>query len=163
MTFHLRDIDLTADRQAALSFIMGSQRYEHEFEPNRRLDPAVAEEYFAELSEELARKQGRAFVAEREGQEGGHVIGWGVLVVEEGPLFVREEERRYGYITELFVSEAARGLGVGQALIAACEAEARRLGLTQIMIGALNANARAMDIYGRAGYRPYTAELRKYL
>ena len=159
MTFHLRDIDLTADRPAALSFIMGSQRYEHEFEPDRRLDPAVADEYFAELAEELAQKQGRAFVAERDGE----VIGWGVLVVEDGPIFVREEERRYGYITELFVNEAARGLGVGQALIAACEEEARRLGLTQIMIGGLSGNTRAMDIYERAGYRPYTAELRKYL
>lgn len=163
MTFRIRDIDLAADRQAALSFIMGSQRYEHDVEPNRRLDPAVADEYFAELVEELARKQGRAFVAEREGQEDGQVIGWGVLVVEEGPVFVTEEERRYGYITELFVNEAARGLGVGQALIAACEEEARARGLRQIMIGALSANRRAMDIYGRAGYRPYTAELRKYL
>jgi len=159
MTFHLRDIDLTADRPAALSFIMGSQRYEHAFEPNRRLDPAVADEYFAELAEELAQKQGRAFVAERRGE----VVGWGVLVVEEGPLFVTEDERSYAYITELFVNEAARGLGVGQALIAACEEEARRLGLKQIMIGALSGNRRAMDIYERAGYRPYTAELRKYL
>ena len=159
MTFHLRDIDLTADRPAALSFIMGSQRYEHVFEPNRRLDPAVADEYFAELAEELAQKQGRAFVAERRGE----VIGWGMLVVEEGPLFVTEDERSYAYITELFVNEAARGLGVGQALIAACEEEARRLGLKQIMIGVLSGNRRAMDIYERAGYRPYTAELRKYL
>lgn len=163
MTFQLRDIDLAADRPAALSFIMGSQRYEHEFEPNRRLDAGVAEEYFAELAEELAQKQGRAFVAEREGQENGQVIGWGVFVVEEGPVFVREEDRTYGYITELFVTEAARGLGVGRALIAACEEEARRLGLKQIMIGGLSANTRAMDIYERTGYRPYTAELRKYL
>ncbi|MGX1197186.1 GNAT family N-acetyltransferase [Parvibaculum sp. MBR-TMA-1.3b-4.2] len=159
MTFQLRDIDLTADKAAALSFIMGSQRYEHEVEPNRRLDPAVADEYFAELVEELAQKQGRAFVAERDGE----VIGWGVLVVEEAPLFVTEEERTYAYITELYVNEAARGLGVGRALIGACEDEARRRGLRQIMIGALSANSRTMDIYGRAGYRPYTAELRKYL
>ena len=159
MTFRIRDFDAAADRQAALSFIMGSQRHEHEVEPNRRLDEGVAAEYFAELVQELAQKQGRAFVAEREGA----VIGWGVLVVEEGPVFVTEAERPYAYITELFVTEAARGLGVGQALIAACEEEARRLGLKQIMIGALSENRRTMDIYGRAGYRPYTAELRKYL
>ncbi len=31
------------------------------------------------------------------------------------------------------------------------------------MIGLLTQNRRAADIYARAGYAPYTSELRKYL
>ena len=159
MTFRIRDIDLPRDKAAMLSFIRGSQHYEHEVEPDRRLDPQVADEYFPVLMDEVEAKQGRAFVAEHDGT----AIGWAVVLVERNMLFVVEEERTYGYITELYVDEAARGRGVGRALIAACEDEVRRLGLGVVMIGVLSKSKRTVEIYARAGYRPYTSELRKYL
>ena len=159
MSFSIRDFDPSRDRPAALTFIMGSQLYEREVEPDRRVDPQVAEDYFPLLMEEVAKKRGRIFVAERDGV----VIGWAAITVEENMLFVVEKERTYGYITELFVDEKSRGLGVGQALIEACENEARRLGLGHVMIGLLTQSKRTMDIYTQAGYQPYTSELRKYL
>jgi GNAT superfamily N-acetyltransferase len=159
MAFRIRDFDAPRDKSAALSFILGSQQYEHEVEPDRRLDPAVAGEHYAALTKRIGTNKGRIFVAD----DDGRAIGWAVFLVEESPVFVVEEQRSHGYISELFVSEAARGLGIGQALIAACEDEARRLGLGHIMIGVLARNTRAADIYARAGYSPYTAELRKYL
>ena len=159
MSFSIRDFDPSRDKPAALTFIMGSQLYEREVEPDRRVDPQVAEDYFPLLMEEVAKKRGRIFVAERDGV----VIGWAAITVEENMLFVVEKERTYGYITELFVEEKSRGLGVGQALIEACENEARRLGLGHVMIGLLTQSKRTMDIYTQAGYQPYTSELRKYL
>ncbi len=159
MTFHLRDFDRATDTSAALSFIHGSQLYEQAFEPNRRLDPAVADEYFAVLMDEVGKNEGRVIVAEAE----AHAIGWAAFVVLQDPLFVIAEQRRCGYIAELFVDEGARGGGVGRALIEACEDEARRRGLGHIKIGLLTANARAAEIYARAGYSPYHSELRKYL
>jgi GNAT superfamily N-acetyltransferase len=155
----IRDIRLPDDKPAALSFIMGSQRFEHAVEPNRRLDPAVADEQFAVLMERVASEKGRVFTAE----EDSRAIGWGVFIVVQTPVFVVEAERNSGYIDELFVDEAARGRGVGRALIAACEDEARRLGLKQIMLGVLDGNTRARAIYDRAGFAPYALELRKYL
>ena len=159
MSFSIRDFDIARDKPAALSFITGSQLYEREVEPDRRVDPQVAEDYFPLLMDEVTTKRGRVFVAEQDGV----VIGWAAITVEESPLFVIEEERTYGYITELFVAEKCRSLGVGQALIEACENEARRLGLRQVMIGLLTNSGRTMDIYRQAGYQPYTSELRKYL
>jgi GNAT superfamily N-acetyltransferase len=159
MQFSIRDFDLTRDREAALSFIRGSQAYEYEVEPNRRLDDRVAGEYLPVLLKAVADRQGRIFLAET----AGRAIGWGAILVEENPLFVIEAERRIGYISELFVEEAARGLGVGQALMAACEDEARRKGLGQVVVGVLTQSKRTARIYDRAGYRPYTSELRKYL
>jgi GNAT superfamily N-acetyltransferase len=159
MTFSIRDFDPTKDKAAALSFIMGSQQFEHTVEPDRRLDPQVAEEFLPELTKRMAERRGRAFVAEQDGA----AIGWAVFLVEQNPLFVVAEERTYGYISELFVNEAARGTGVGRALIAACEDEARRQGLNQIKIGVLTKNTRAAKIYAEAGYGPYASELRKYL
>tara|TARA_R110000868_G_scaffold2809_7_gene19388 strand:- start:4328 stop:4807 length:480 start_codon:yes stop_codon:yes gene_type:complete len=159
MIYLIRDFDFQRDREAALSFIRGSQAYEHEVEPNRRLDPQVADDYLPVLLGEVAAKRGRIFVAEREGR----AIGWAAITPEQHPVFVVEAERAYGYITELFVAETARGGGVGRALMRACEDEARRLGLKQIVVGVLSANRRTAEIYASAGFEPYTAELRKYL
>jgi len=159
MSFRVRDIGLAEDMTAALSFILGSQQYEHVFEPDRRLDSAVADEHFAALMKRVAENKGRVLIAE----QNGRAIGWAVFLVEENAVFVIEEQRMCGYIAELFVNENARGLGVGRALIAACEEEARRLGLGHIKIGVLVKNNRAADIYVRAGYSPYTLALRKYL
>jgi GNAT superfamily N-acetyltransferase len=155
----IRDLKLPDDRAAVLSFIMGSQHYEHAFEPNRRLDPAVAEEQLAFLLDGVGKHRGRVFVADDDGQ----AIGWAVFVVGEAPVFVVEAERTHGYVAELFVTEGMRGRGVGRALLAACEEETRRAALKQIKIGLLTANRRAAEVYAGAGFAPYASELRKYL
>lgn len=155
----LRNIDLTGDKDAALSFIDGSQLYEHAFEPDRRIDANVAVEHFAILIERVAKTRGRVFMA----AEKGRAIGWAVFVIEQNAVYVVERERTYGYIAELFVEENARGRGIGRALISACENEARRLNLPLIMIGVHAGNQRAGKIYGRAGFAPYGSQLRKYL
>jgi GNAT superfamily N-acetyltransferase len=159
MSFHLRDFDPATDKRAALSFVEGSQAFEHPIEPDRRLDSAVAGEWYAALLERVAKGSGRIFIAEQDGR----AIGWGIFLIEQAPLYVVEELRREGFIVELFVVEAVRGQGVGQALIAACEDEARRLGLKRIMIGVLAGNRRAAEIYQHAGYAPYQLELAKAL
>lgn len=159
MTCLIRDYEPRSDREAALSFIMGSQIYEAEVEPNRRTDAAVAADFLPLLMQEVERKRGRILVAE----SGGHAVGWAVMTEEDLPIFVTLSERHYCYIGELFVAEAMRGKGIGRKLMAACEDEARARGIRQIMIGVLTANKRTHDIYRRAGYGPYASELRKYL
>jgi GNAT superfamily N-acetyltransferase len=155
----IRDFDPARDTQSALTFIMGSQIYEHQFEPNRRLDPAVAEEYLTEILKRVAENRGRIFVAE----ESAAAIGWAVFTVRENELYVVEAERLHGYIAELFVLEFFRSKGVGRALIATCEEETGRQGLRQIMLGVLTKSTRTVEIYAKAGYGPYASELRKYL
>ena len=155
----IREARLPEDKSACLSFIAGLQRYEHRFELDRRIDPAVAEDYLAVLTKRVAKHQGRIFIAEMDGA----AIGWAVFVVEQNAIYVVEDERTYGYVADLFVHEEARGRGIGQALIAACEAVGRALGLKLMMIGVLAGNKRTASIYARAGYSPYATELRKYL
>ena len=157
--FTIREARLPDDEPALLSFIAGLQHYEHAIEPDRRIDPAVGADYFAVLTKRVAENQGRIFVAEADGK----AIGWAAFVVEQNAIYVVEDERTYGYIAELFVNEEARGRGVGQALIAACEAEGRAKGLKLMMIGVLAGNRRTASIYAQAGYSPYATELRKYL
>ncbi|HUO93234.1 MAG TPA: GNAT family N-acetyltransferase [Rhizomicrobium sp.] len=157
--FRIREARLPDDRNALLGFILGSQHFEHEFEPDRRLDAPVAEEYFAQLSAEVSRRNGKIFVAEANGE----LLGWGVAHERENEIFVVADERLAGHITELYVIEAWRGKGVGRALIAACETWAKSRRLKTMTIGVLAGNARARRIYEANGFAPYAVELRKYL
>jgi len=156
----IREADLARDRTAFLAFIMGSQHYEYAFEPNRRLDPPVAEEHLARMLSLLGERGGRIFVA---ADDADRAVGWGIVVEQEDDIYVVAEERRYAYIAELFVVEPLRGSGAGRALIAACEDWARARGLTVMQIGVLAGNVRAHDIYRRQGYADYGIQLRKYL
>jgi len=138
---------------------MALQKYEREFEPNRRVDSSVAEEYLAVLTKR-AEKNGRIFIAQSENEK---PLGWAVIYEDEQELYVVANERTYGRLTELYVEPEARGKGVGRALIGACEDWARARGHKHIIIGALSQNALAMAAYQRSGYAPYASLLRKYL
>jgi ribosomal protein S18 acetylase RimI-like enzyme len=158
--FQIRDVRLPQDKAQLLEFILGSQQFEKSFEPNRRLDDDVAREYFESLCSEVSKKGGRILVAE---DERGSLLGWAVALAAEDEIFVADAERRFAYLSELYVAEAARGAGIGQALIRACEAWARSAGYSSIRIGVLSGNTRADRIYRAAGYAPYALTLRKYL
>ena len=156
----IRESDLARDRTAFLAFVMGSQHYEHAIEPNRRLDPLVADEHLAKMLALLGERAGQIFVA---ADDADQAVGWGIVVEQEDDIFVVADERRYAYVAELFVVEPLRGSGVGRALIAACEDWARARRLTVMQIGVLAGNVRAHDIYRRQGYADYGVQLRKYL
>ncbi|MGW1763915.1 GNAT family N-acetyltransferase [Streptomyces sp. NPDC002073] len=60
-----------------------------------------------------------------------------------------------GSLGRLAVTEAARGLGIGAALVRAVEAEAARRGLTSVD---LHAQTHALGFYERLGYGAYGPE-----
>ena len=158
--FTIRDANLSTDRPHFLEFILGSQRFEHAVEPDRRLDAGVAVEQLAALLSDVAKGNGAILVAE---SADGTVLGWSVAHERDNPIFVVPEQRLHGYLSELFVVEASRGTGVGRSLIAASEAWARARGLPLLMIGVLAGNTRAHRIYQESGFAPYSIELRKLL
>jgi ribosomal protein S18 acetylase RimI-like enzyme len=159
MTIRIRDVDLDRDRPALLRFIAGSNAYEFQFESDRRLDAALPEEFLPELTARANEKQGRVFVAD----DGGAAIGWAVCYVDHHETFVREEERPFGYVAEMFVEESARGRHIGRSLLKSCEDHFRALGLKSVLIGALSPNTRAVNAYRAAGYTDYAVNLRKLL
>ena len=86
----------------------------------------------------LARPFVRFFVARVDGA----AMGCGGLVIYDG----------WGEIKRLIVRDAARGRGVGRALLATIEATARaeRLGVVRLETGPRS--VAALGLYGRAGY-----------
>jgi ribosomal protein S18 acetylase RimI-like enzyme len=159
MTFLIRPMQLEHDRATVLRFIDGSQAFEAVFETNRRLDDRVADEHLSRLLTDMAETQGQAFVADA----GGVVIGWACCLVQVHGVFVAAEERRHGYISEVYVEATHRGRHVGRALIAACEGHFKTLGLKTAFIGVLSGNERAISAYRSAGYSDYAVEMRKRL
>jgi ribosomal protein S18 acetylase RimI-like enzyme len=70
-----------------------------------------------------------------------------------GPTFDLGEIR--GDVESLVAAEAARGQGVGTALLHACRQELKRRGVSYWSIGVVEANVRAMELYERLGFRPF--------
>ena len=99
------------------------------------------------------------FIAE----EDGAPVGWAFAHEEHGQLFIKEPERRHGFLAELFVVPAVRGKGVGRALMTACEGWSRARGHKLLTVGVLAGNSRAVRAYEGAGFSPYTLVLRRYL
>jgi ribosomal protein S18 acetylase RimI-like enzyme len=159
MSPHIRDADLSRDTAVLQRFIVGSNIYEAQFETDRRLDAGAGADYLPQLVDSATNKQGRIFVAE----EAGAPIGWAVCYVNQHEPFVKEEERPYGYVSELFVDEAFRGRHIGRALLNACEDHFRKLGLKTVLIAALSTNTRALNAYRATGYTDYAINLRKLL
>ena len=154
----IRLVRLPDDEPAILSFIWGLQKLENAFESNRRLDPAFAAEHWADVQVQVAAR-GTIFIAEHDARP----VGWAFVVDEPGNLFVEEQQRRHGFIAELFVDASARGQGHGRALIAACENWTRARGLKVLIINVLAGNDKAIAVYDRDGFAPYNLNLRKYL
>jgi putative acetyltransferase len=82
----------------------------------------------------------RFFVARRQAV----AVGCGAL---------RLEADGFGEVKRMFVSPAARGLGVGRKLLAAIEAEARRHGLHTLRLETGIYQPEALGLYMSAGYR----------
>jgi ribosomal protein S18 acetylase RimI-like enzyme len=159
MTVNIRDADLARDKQALMRFLMGSNRFESQWERDRRLDAEFPEEYLSQLVERARSKQGRLFVAD----QAGSVIGWAMCFLDEHDTFVEREERSIGYVAEMYVEEEQRGRHIGRTLLKACEDHFRALGVKSVLISALSPNVRALNAYRAAGYSDYAVNLRKIL
>ena len=155
----VREARLSEDRATLEAFVLALNRHEAAFASNRRTDEAVGKDYFETLVKRVYEHEGRIFVAERAGK----LVGWLVSIVDVQMNFIREEERRIGYVAELFVVEEARRGGVGHALIERAETDFRARGLRKISITVLRANAAARAAYEAYGFEPFAIDLVKNL
>ncbi len=98
----------------------------------------------------MQRPSARVLVATRSGQ----LIGDAVLLFRAGSRTAR--------LYSLIVAHAARGLGLGQALMARCERAARAQGCTRIVLEVRPGNRRALALYARRGYVPIARRVAYY-
>jgi len=72
-------------------------------------------------------------------------------ILENDPIFRLREDRRCGYVDQMFVRPQFRGVGIGGYLLALCEDWFREQGLGHAL---LHAAPRAVRFYAREGYQP---------
>ncbi|WP_327119510.1 GNAT family N-acetyltransferase [Streptomyces sp. NBC_01341] len=85
----------------------------------------------------------------------GSALGTGRLLHGAAAADRTDGDLTAGSLGRLAVTRAARGLGVGAALVRAIEDEARTLGLARVD---LHAQTHALGFYERLGYRAYGPE-----
>ncbi|MEU9448276.1 GNAT family N-acetyltransferase [Streptomyces sp. NPDC048277] len=88
-------------------------------------------------------------------REDGVPLGTGRLLYGETAAEKTDGDLSLGSLGRLAVSQEARGLGVGVALVRAIEDAARARGLTAVD---LHAQTQALGFYERLGYQPYGPE-----
>lgn len=147
------------DEAALAAQFHGLNVYETRFAADRRDDAAGGKEALDACRARVEQTGGHALVAELDGQVVGHLFMW----FETDGVYVREELRRHAHVADLFVREAARGRGIGAALLAEADRLARAAGVPRITIAVLSGNDGAEALYQRTGYRPYALTLCKPL
>jgi putative acetyltransferase len=78
-----------------------------------------------------------------------------VALCDKEPLgcgALRRIEERSGELKRMYVRPAARGLGIGRALLAALEAEARAFGLARLVLETGTRQTEALGLYRQAGF-----------
>jgi ribosomal protein S18 acetylase RimI-like enzyme len=99
-------------------------------------------------------------LAEDDGAVAGYVVAL-ARVEEEG--LEDEIAHSFGLVSDLAVSAAFRGQGIGSALLAAAERHVRGCGQDDFRIGVLAANRGAHALYRRHGFAEHHIEMRKKL
>ena len=90
-----------------------------------------------------ARPEFQVLLAEQGGTVGGYALFH--------PTWSTEVGERGLYLYDLYVREAARGHGLGRALLAAVAAEAKAQGRTFLWWSSKEWNRKAQDLYARLG------------
>jgi ribosomal protein S18 acetylase RimI-like enzyme len=89
---------------------------------------------------------------------GSDVVGFVTFDVERG-RYTQDVAR--GVVEDLYVRPAARGEGVGSALLSAAESALAAAGADVVALEAMADNEAARRFYERHGYRPHRVELEK--
>ena len=90
-------------------------------------------------------------------------IGFVCVLAKVSSDDILEKEREYAYITDLFVQDGHRNLGIGERLMQTAEAHASASGSNRIRVGVLAANGVARALYRKLGYRDYEIVLEKQI
>lgn len=101
------------------------------------------------------------FIEELAGLPGAYAPPRGALLLARAPdgeslgcIALRKLDARACEVKRLYVAPAARGLGLGRALVNALAAEAQRLGYSEMKLDTLPEMAAAIALYRSLGFAP---------
>lgn len=148
-----------ADRPWLVAAMAAISDHERTLHDSRRAGADCAEAYLAQVEAAVATRGGAILVAaeaERVGCIAFHVA-------HDDNAAETPDSNVFGYVSDLFVVEAARGRGLAARLLTAAESHFRAAGLNRMRIGSLAANTAAVRAYGKFGFDSYEVILEKRL
>lgn len=129
-------------------------RQHHGFDPERFMLPDDVEAgYRWWLSKEMKAKEAVVLVAERDGEVIGYVYG------RVEPRDWSSLRDRCGGFHDIWVDEAARGLGAGRLLAEALVKRFTELGVPRVILMTATKNEGAQKFFARLGWRPTMVEM----
>ncbi len=146
-----------ADRPALVEQFQALNQYEDLISGDRGTDRPGAIDSLDTALRRVRDSSGSALVTEHQGQ----VVGLLFVVIEADAVFARAELRQHAHVAEFFVRDAARGAGVGRALLGAAEQFTAARGLTRLTVDVLSDNSDALAAYARLGFTAYSSSLSK--
>lgn len=138
------------DRDFLVEFNLALNIHEYEMRKDRDTSLEGADAHLKSLEEEIRHHGGFILIAEIDRRPVGFLIG--IREIEPGH-FVVEEERSYGCITDLYVTEEARGKGVSRALTERAFRLFRAMGLNRALVTGLANNPLAEATYPALGFK----------
>jgi ribosomal protein S18 acetylase RimI-like enzyme len=140
------------DRELLIDLLTLLQDNERAIHANLRPGAEVAETALANIERRKATHNGSALIAERGGEAVGFIACYGD---HDDDNLIYADRRDHGYISNMFVTPAHRGHGVGGALLDAAEAYLANRGFTRVRLWVLEGNSPSRAIYEKRGYRGY--------
>jgi ribosomal protein S18 acetylase RimI-like enzyme len=144
-----------ADLPALCRLAVELARQHVEYDADRYQPPADLVDAYAELfAQHVGKPESVLLVADAGGEPVGYVFG-----VVEAPSLVALTGRA-GWIHDLYVSPAARGMGAGGRLLDAAVAALRRIGCPGgVILGVAAQNLAAAALFRGRGFRPTLQEM----
>ena len=134
-------------------------RAHYAFDAQRFMEPDSGDHagYSQFLGSLLDEEGAIVLVAERQRK----IVGYVYAGIE--PLSWKELRDECGFIHDLLVSDAARGGGIGEALLEAAVEWLREQGMPRVILWTAAPNGRARRLFERHGFRPTMIEMTREL
>jgi ribosomal protein S18 acetylase RimI-like enzyme len=155
----IRAFDAGSDTAAVEALVQALQDFGRAQDTRLPAGAAMSSAYLASLRAACERHAGRIFVAELDQAVIGYACVLSCMPTVEPADGVAEEAR----VVDLFVSEAARGRGVGQRLLAAAEAHAVAQGARWLRVAVFAWNDKALSLYDGLGFSRHEVVMEKAL
>jgi ribosomal protein S18 acetylase RimI-like enzyme len=149
-----------SDRPWLVTAMAGISDHERTLHDSRRPGADCADAYLSQIEAAIADHGGAILIAAR-GEERLGCIAF--HVAHEVNAAETPDSNVFGYVSDLYVVESARGQGLASRLLAEAERHFRAAGLRRMRIGSLAANASAVRAYHKFGFNAYELVLEKRL
>jgi ribosomal protein S18 acetylase RimI-like enzyme len=155
----IREFDPSRDRPALRACFVELQDFERGIDPRMPAGEQIADAYLRQMFERCREFDGVVLVAEVGGDVAGFVSIWTRYRSSE----LDDDPRPHGFVSDLVVSVAHRGRGIGRSLLRAAETRARQAGAPSLALTVKAGNTGALALYSAEGFSESELYLEKRL